>query len=70
MAIYDLPGKTILTHNRLGVRIELNFDREGLLELWISPKAKTSNHSRDRNWSNRDDHTRLFDRITLAWFVE
>ena len=65
MAIYDLPGKTILSHGRLGVRIELNFNDEGVLELWISPRAETSSASRDRNWSNRDDHTRLFDRIGL-----
>lgn len=65
MTVYDLPGKTILMHNRMGVRIELNFDREGLLELWISPRAGESVDYRDRNFSCRDDHTRLFDRITL-----
>ncbi|MFO7957761.1 MAG: hypothetical protein R6X33_11765 [Candidatus Brocadiia bacterium] len=65
MTVYDLPGKTILMHNRMGVRIELNFDREGLLELWISPRAGESLDYRDRNFSCRDDHTRLFDRITL-----
>jgi hypothetical protein len=65
MAFYDLPGKTILMHNRCGIRIELNFDREGLLELWTSPRAGRSLSYRDRNFSNRDDHTRLFDRISL-----
>jgi len=65
MTVYDLPGKTILMHNRMGIRIELNFDREGLLELWISPRAGESADYRDRNFSCRDDHTRLFDRISL-----
>ncbi len=65
MTIYDLPGKTILMHSRMGIRIELNFDREGLLELWISPGAGRSLDYRDRNFSCRDDHTRLFDRISL-----
>jgi hypothetical protein len=65
MAIYDLPGKTILMHNRMGVRIELNLDRVGLLELWISPRAGESLDYRDRNFSCRDDHTRLMDRIEL-----
>ena len=70
MATYDLPGKTILMHNRLGVRIELNFDKEGRIELWISPLAGRSTDARDRNFSNRDDQTRLFDRITLPGLSE
>jgi hypothetical protein len=67
---YDLPGKTILLHNRHGVRIELNFDRLGLIELWISPLAGRSLEGRVRNFSNRDDHTRLFDRIQLPGLSE
>ncbi|MGE5557995.1 MAG: hypothetical protein ACM3WV_05210 [Bacillota bacterium] len=63
MALYDLPGKTVLMHNRMGIRIELNFDRAGLMELWISPQAGKSLYYRDRNFSCRDDHTRIFDRI-------
>lgn len=65
MAIFDLPGKTILMHNRFGIRIELNFDQSGLMELWLSPGAGKTLNYRDRNFSNRDDHTRLFDRISF-----
>lgn len=63
MTAFDLPGKTVLMHNRMGIRIELNFDAEGLMELWISPSAGKSLDYRDRNFSCRDDYTRLFDRI-------
>lgn len=65
MAVYDLPGKNILMHNPMGLRIELNFDRNGLLELWISPGAGQDADYHLRNFSCRDDHTRLFDRIAL-----
>ncbi|MDX2110635.1 MAG: hypothetical protein SFY80_10380 [Verrucomicrobiota bacterium] len=65
MAFYDLPGITLLTHSPQGIRVELNFDQNGLLELWISPRPAASRDYRDRNFSNRDDHTRLFDRIAL-----
>lgn len=67
---YDLPGKTLLLHNRLGIRIELNFDKLGLLELWISPLSGRSLDADVRNFSNRDDHTRLFDRIQLPGLSE
>jgi hypothetical protein len=67
---YDLPGKTILLHNRHGLRIELNFHTEGLLELWFSPLSGRSLAARDRNFSNRDDHTRLFDRLRLPGLTE
>lgn len=70
MPVYDLPGKTILTHSPMGLRIEFNTHQEGLLELWISPRPTTSRHSRDRNFSNRDDHTRLFDRMTFPGLSE
>jgi len=51
-------------HNRRGVRIELNLDKR-TLDLWISPRAGASLDYRDRNFSNRDDHTSIFDRISL-----
>ena len=54
----------VATHNRRGVRIELNLDKR-TLDLWISPRAGTSIDYRDRNFSNRDDHTSIFDRISL-----
>ena len=63
--MFNRPGKTILMHNRRGVRIELNFDQEGRVELWISPRAGESRDQRDRNFSCRDDFTRIFDAITL-----
>ncbi len=51
-------------HNRRGLRIELNLDKK-TLELWISPSAGRSLDYRDRNFSNRDDHTAVFDRVSL-----
>ncbi|MFA9389627.1 MAG: hypothetical protein ACERKD_07455 [Prolixibacteraceae bacterium] len=54
----------ILMQNRMGIRIEYTLDR-GALELWISPQAGKSQSYVDRNWSNRDDHTSIFDRILI-----
>lgn len=54
----------VLMHNRKGMRIEYNIHRKKL-ELWVSPLAGISNSYVDRNFSNRDDHTRIFDKITL-----
>lgn len=54
----------ILMHNPMGIRIELNINQKEL-NLWISPKAGVDNDNLTRNFSNRDDHTKLFDRITL-----
>lgn len=65
MAHFDLPGITLLTHSPQGLRVELNFQSGGLLEIWISPRPGSSRDYRDRNFSNRDDHTRLFDRVSL-----
>jgi hypothetical protein len=52
----------LLMHNRRGLRIELDLDKRAL-DLWISPGAGRSLDYRDRNFSNRDDHTSVFDRI-------
>jgi len=54
----------ILLQNRKGLRIEYCVDRSAL-EIWISPQAGKSVDHIDRNWSNRDDHTRIFDRIII-----
>ncbi len=54
----------VLMHNRMGIRIEYNLN-DSEIELWISPKAGKSVDYHDRNFSNRDDHTKLFDRILL-----
>jgi len=70
MAIYDLPGKTILLHNRCGVRIEINLQKQAILELWYSPYADDSKHYAHRNFSNRDDHMRLWDSIVLEELSE
>jgi hypothetical protein len=59
-----LADTFVYMHNRKGVRIELDVDK-GALDLWISPRAGTSLDYRDRNFSNRDDHTSIFDRIEL-----
>lgn len=53
---------SILLHNRMGMRIEFNLQQQAL-EIWISPRAGKSLDYRDRNFSNRDDHTVLFDQI-------
>ena len=50
--------------NRRGLRIEYCVDRSRL-QLWTSPLAGRSMDYRDRNWSNRDDHTAVFERILL-----
>lgn len=52
----------ILLHSRMGIRAEFNLHKN-VLELWISPKAGRSVDYRDRNFSCRDDHTTIFDRI-------
>ena len=70
MPAYDPPGKIILTHSPMGLRSELAISSEGSLEIWISPLPDQSICYRDRNFSNRDDHTRLFDRITLPGLTE
>jgi hypothetical protein len=54
----------VYMHNRRGVRIELNLDKK-TLDLWLSPRAGSSLDYRDRNFSNRDDHTSIFDRISF-----
>jgi hypothetical protein len=59
-----LADTFVYMHGRKGVRIELDVDK-GTLDLWISPRAGTSLDYHDRNFSNRDDHTSIFDRIEL-----
>ena len=58
------PETFILMQNRMGIRSELCLDRS-VLQLWISPQAGKSMSYVDKNWSNRDDHTCVFDRIRL-----
>jgi hypothetical protein len=58
------PETFVLMQNRMGVRIEYCLDRSNL-QLWISPQAGKSMSYVDRNWSNRDDHTNIFDRILI-----
>ncbi|MGF1450751.1 MAG: hypothetical protein ACFB21_01590 [Opitutales bacterium] len=58
------PETFVLFENRRGVRTEFCVDRSSL-QLWISPLAGKSDDYRDRNWSNRDDHTAIFDRIRV-----
>jgi hypothetical protein len=52
----------ILMHSRKGIRIEYNIHRKKL-ELWVSPLAGKSPNYIDRNFSNRDDYTKIFDKI-------
>jgi hypothetical protein len=56
----------VFLHNRRGLRIELDLDAK-LLEIWVSPGAGRDADAGLRNFSNRDDHTRVFDRIGLEW---
>jgi hypothetical protein len=49
----------------MGIRIEFNAEFESALNLWFSPLAGESINYRDRNFSNRDDHVSVFDRITF-----
>lgn len=55
---------SVLLHSRRGIRVEMNLNKNEL-ELWISPQAGKSVENRYRNLSNRDDHTRIFDRIAF-----
>lgn len=60
-----IPGQSyILMHNRKGVRIEYNLNKQQL-NLWISPLAGKSMAEVDRNFSNRDDNTSIFDKIAF-----
>ncbi|TAH25740.1 MAG: hypothetical protein EAZ07_06090 [Cytophagales bacterium] len=54
----------VFLHSPAGLRIEYNLDRQ-LLQLWINPLSGKSIDYKDRNFSNRDDHTNVFDKITI-----
>ena len=60
----NYPEKFVLMQNRMGLRIEYVVDRSRL-QLWISPQAGKSMSYKDRNFSNRDDHSDIFERILL-----
>jgi hypothetical protein len=60
----NYPEKFVLMQNRMGIRIEYVVDRSRL-QLWISPQAGKSMSYKDRNFSNRDDHSDIFERILL-----
>lgn len=77
MAHLDPPGKTFLTHSPCGLRIEFlaaappsPHQGNGVLELWVSPQHASNPSCELRNFSNRDDHTRVFDRISLPGLGE
>ncbi|MGE5557194.1 MAG: hypothetical protein ACM3WV_01140 [Bacillota bacterium] len=60
-------GKTesmILLHSRMGIRIEFNLHKSALA-LWLSPQAGKNVNYKFRNFSCRDDHTSIFDKITF-----
>jgi hypothetical protein len=58
------PPTLVLMHSHMGIRIEYDISAQHL-NLWISPSPATSLDYHDRNFSNRDDHTSLFDSITI-----
>lgn len=70
MAVYDPPGRIILTHAPHGLRVELAIEAATQVEIWISPLPATSLSAVDRNFSNRDDHLRLWDLIQLPGLTE
>lgn len=59
------PETFVLMQNRKGIRVEYCVDRSAL-QLWISPQVSRTLDARDQNFSNRDDHCRVFERITLT----
>jgi len=59
------PEKFILMQNRMGLRFEYCIDRSAI-QIWVSPQAGKSMLGTDRNFSNRDDHCNVFERITLS----
>lgn len=54
----------VFLHNPKALRIELRLDDARLL-LWWSPGAGASFDALERNYSNRDDHLDVFERIEL-----
>lgn len=58
------PPTLVLMHSHMGIRIEYDIGAQRL-NLWISPSPTTSLDYHDRNFSNRDDHTSLFDSISI-----
>jgi hypothetical protein len=54
----------VFLHNPQALRIELRLDDARLL-LWWSPGAGVSYDALERNYSNRDDHLDVFERIVL-----
>ncbi len=55
----------IFLHNPKALRIEYLVD-EARLILWWSPRAGASYEEQDRNFSNRDDHLDVFDKIVFS----
>ncbi|MGA2635369.1 MAG: hypothetical protein ABSF16_14130 [Terracidiphilus sp.] len=58
------PPTLVLMHSHMGIRIEYDIGAQRL-NLWISPSPTSSIDYHDRNFSNRDDHTSLFDSISF-----
>ncbi len=56
--------REVLLHSPMGLRVCHNINA-GTMEIWISPQAKKSVDADLRNFSNRDDYTTVFDRITF-----
>jgi hypothetical protein len=56
----------ILLQSPAGLRIEYNIDKK-LVEIWICPQVGKTLDYKLVNFSNRDDHTSVFDRITIPY---
>ncbi len=55
----------ILLHNPQALRVEYRLDDQRLI-LWWSPLAGSSFDAAERNFSHRDNHLDVFERITLS----
>jgi hypothetical protein len=62
---YRTPPRTVSSHGRSGLRWEFDVEASRL-EVWANPQAGKSRDIELRNFSNRDDHTRIFDRIVFT----
>ncbi len=56
------PHRTVAFHGVMGLRVFYDIETQRL-DLWINPQAGKSTDINLRNFSNRDNHTALFDEI-------
>lgn len=59
------PHRQVVLHGLRGLRLAVDVDA-GTLELWLSPQSGPMDDFELKNFSNRDDHTRIFDLLRLG----